>query len=122
MPHVAKGIASRHNSLRLTMRRASPHDTTALASRCEGHRLVLLSNKHNESIICPRYCHVLVLGIRSANKYYIQAFVLGTTELGANNGQKETLQSLSETEGFTDLTISFCSVLLPKGWYRNLKT
>ena len=51
-----------------------------------------------------------------------QASVVGTTELGANNGQKETLQSLSETEGFTDLTISLCSVLLPKGWYRNLKT
>ena len=26
---------------------------------------------------CPRYCHRSVLGIRSANKYYIQACVLG---------------------------------------------
>ena len=29
---------------------------------------------------CPRYCHRSVLGIRSANKYYIQACVLGKEE------------------------------------------
>ena len=28
-------------------------------------------------LFCPRYCHALVLGIRSPNKYYCHALVLG---------------------------------------------
>ena len=32
------------------------------------------------ALFCPRYCHDLVLGIRSTNKYYCHALVLGSAK------------------------------------------
>ena len=52
---------------------------------------------------CPRYCHKSVLGIRSANKYYIQACVLGK-EGGAGDEEKD--EDDNENENHANGTIS----------------
>ena len=47
-------------------------------------------------LFCPRYCHALVLGIRSPNKYYCHALVLGRAK---NRVQRQSTDDRVQSTG-----------------------